>query len=170
MTDRPRLAILTFDPTRRAFCTQSCLSAAAAALTLAGCGGGGGGGGSTPTSPGGSGSTGAALPTANASVAGRTISVALDGSPLAAVGSAAIVRTALGNFLLARTSQEAFTALTAMCTHEGNTVTNFTGSQFVCPVHGSQFNLSGTVAQGPATRPLTTYPTTVSGGSVSFSV
>ena len=111
-----------------------------------------------------------ALATTNASVAGRTISVPLDGSPLAAVGSAAIVRTALGNFLVARTAPETFTALTAVCTHEGNPVANFTGSQFVCPTHGSQFNLSGTVAQGPATRPLTTYPTTLAGGVVSFSV
>ena len=158
--------VVPLTPTRRAFCAQSCLSAAAAALTLAGCGGGS----SSPTSPGGSGTPGSALATANASVAGRTISVPLDGSPLTAVGSAAIVRTALGNFLVARTAPETFTALTAVCTHEGNPVANFTGSQFVCPTHGSQFNLSGTVAQGPATRPLTTYPTTLAGGVVSFSV
>jgi Rieske Fe-S protein len=167
VTDRTRLTVLPSDPTRRAFCAHSCLTAAAAALTLAGCGGGGN---SSPTSPGGSGNTGNALASANASVAGRTISVALDGSPLTAVGSAAIVRTSLGNFLVARTAQETFTALTAVCTHEGNTVANFTGSQFVCPVHGSQFNLSGTVAQGPATRPLTTYPTAFTSGVVSFTV
>lgn len=160
------------DPDRRTFCTYGCLSAAAAALaalTASGCGGGSDGG-STPTSPGGSGTTGSALPAANAMVTGRTISVAVDGSPLTAVGSAALLQTSLGTFLLARTGQDTFSALSAICTHEGNTVTNFTGGQFACPAHGSMFNVSGTVARGPATRALASYPTTFAGGIVSFPV
>lgn len=161
-------SIPRLDPSRRAFCTHGCLSAAAVAL--AGLSAACGGSSSTVTSPGGSGTTGTALATANAAVNGRVISVTVDGSPLTTVGSAALVRTELGNFLLARTTQETFAALSAACTHEGNVVSNFTGSQFVCPVHGSQFNLSGTVARGPATRALATYPTVFAGGIVSFTV
>jgi cytochrome b6-f complex iron-sulfur subunit len=157
------------DPSRRAFCTYGCLSTAAVALSAlaAGCGGEGG---TSATSPGGSGSTGSALPAANATISGRTVAVVVDGSPLATVGSAALLRTSLGNFLVVRTGQDAFTALTATCTHEGNLITNFTGSQFACPVHGSMFNTTGTVARGPATRALATYPTMFANGVVSFPV
>ena len=77
----------------------------------------------------------------------------IDGSPLATVGGAAVVRTSLGNYLLARTGQDTFTALTAVCTHEMNQITNFTGSQFACTFHGSLYTTSGSVARGPATRP-----------------
>jgi cytochrome b6-f complex iron-sulfur subunit len=157
------------DPSRRAFCTYGCLSAAAATLATLTAGCGGGGGGTSSTSPGGSGSTGSALATASATVNGRTITVPLDG-PLAAVGGAALVRTTVGNFLVARTGQDTAAALTATCTHESNTITNFTGSQFACTFHGSLFTTSGSVARGPATRPLTSFPTTVASNTVTFTV
>ena len=157
------------DSSRRTFCSHSCLSAAAVALAAlsSACGGSSG---TDSTSPGGSGTAGSPLASATAAVNGRVVSVALEGSPLTTVGSAALVRTGLGNFLLARTGQETFAALSAACTHEGNLVTNFTGGQFVCTVHGSQFNVSGTVARGPATRALPTYPATLVNGVVSFTV
>jgi cytochrome b6-f complex iron-sulfur subunit len=156
------------DPSRRSFCTHGCLSAAAVAIgaLTAACGGGG----NDSTSPGGSGSTGNPLASVTGDVAGRLVSVPVEGSPLSTVGGAAIVRTSLGNYLVARTTQESFSALTAVCTHEGNQITNFTGSQFACTFHGSMFNASGTVARGPATRPLTSYPTTFSGNTVTFTV
>lgn len=158
------------DSSRRAFCTHSCLSAAAVALAGLSAACGGGSGGTSATSPGGSAATGTALASASATVNGRVVSVVVDGSPLTAVGGAALVRTGLGNFLLARTGQDTVAALGAACTHEGNVVTNFTGTQFVCTVHGSQFNTSGTVARGPATRALPTFATTLAGGVVSFTV
>ena len=162
------IAVTLADPSRRTFCSQGCLSAAAVALTSlsAACGGGG----TSSTSPGGSGTTGSALGSATANVNGRTITVPVDGSPLATVGGAALVRTSAGNFLVARTGQDAFTALTATCTHESNQITNFTGSQFACTFHGSLFNTSGTVARGPATRALTSYPTSFANNVVSFTV
>ncbi len=160
------------DVSRREFCSQGCLSAAAVALgTLAtGCGGSSDGG-STPTGPsaGGSG-TGNPLATASATVSGRTVSVHVDGSPLAAPGGMAIVRTGVGNFLVARTGVDAYVALSAVCTHEGNTVSNANNGQFECPVHGSQFTVAGAVVRGPATRALTTYPVTFANGAVSFAV
>ncbi|BCS31011.2 hypothetical protein TBR22_A02100 [Luteitalea sp. TBR-22] len=100
---------------------------------------------------------------------GRTVSVPLEGA-LATVGGAALVRTAIGNYLVARTGQDTATALTATCTHESNLITNFTGSQFACTFHGSLFTTSGSVARGPATRPLTSFPTTVAGNAVTFTV
>ena len=94
----------------------------------------------------------------------------VDGSPLATVGGVAIVRTPLGNYLVARTGQNTFSALTAVCTHEMNTVSNFTGSQFACTFHGSLYTTSGAVVRGPATRALTSYPTNFAGNVLTFNV
>ena len=80
-------------------------------------------------------------------------------SPLATVGGAAQVRSSGGVFLVARTAQESFTALTATCTHEACTVTGFDSSAFICPCHGSRFNTSGRVLTGPATSSLRTFAT-----------
>lgn len=89
---------------------------------------------------------------------------------LATVGGLAITQTSLGNFLLARTGDNTATALTAICTHEGCTVSNVSGSQFVCPCHGSTFNASGSVANGPASRALQQFPAQVANGAVTFTV
>jgi cytochrome b6-f complex iron-sulfur subunit len=104
-------------------------------------------------------------------VTGRTIAVTVDGSsPLDATGSAALTQTSLGAFLLARTGQDSFSALTAICTHQGCTVTGFSNNRFVCPCHGSQYTTGGTVANGPATRALQSFATQFANGVLTFSV
>ena len=146
--------------TRREFCVHSFQTAslAAAATAIAGCGG-------SPTSPGGgggssSGSGFAALPSINASIAGNAITLNIDaGSPLSAVGAAALINASGRSFLVTRTGQNAFTALTAVCTHEGCTVSTFQSQTFECPCHGSQYSTSGSVLKGPATRALAQFPT-----------
>ena len=114
--------------------------------------------------------SGTPLASVSASVSGRTISVSLASGALATVGGLATTQTSLGNFLLARTGDATVTALTATCTHEGCTVTGFSGNQFVCPCHGSTFNASGTVVNGPANRSLQQFPTQVANGVVTFTV
>ncbi|HEX2176715.1 MAG TPA: Rieske (2Fe-2S) protein [Nocardioidaceae bacterium] len=47
-----------------------------------------------------------------------------------------------------------FQAFSATCTHQGCTVGDVTGGTINCPCHGSKFNLDGTVANGPAAKPL----------------
>jgi cytochrome b6-f complex iron-sulfur subunit len=96
--------------------------------------------------------------------------VSLVSGALATVGGLAITQTSVGNFLLARTGDATVTALTAICTHEGCTVSNMSGNQFVCPCHGSTFNASGSVAKGPANRALQQFPTQVANGVVTFTV
>ena len=137
--------------TRREFCVHSCqtLSLAAVASAIAGCGG-------SPTSSSSSsgGSTLPSLRTINATVVGGVISITIDASsPLATTGTAALVATSSGNFLVSRAG-DAFTTLTAVCTHEGCVVSNFQSGTFECPCHGSQYTTSGTVVKGPATRAL----------------
>jgi cytochrome b6-f complex iron-sulfur subunit len=155
--------------TRRDFCTHVCHAASAIALgsVLQSCGGGGnpagpsgGGGGSVPQ-----------LTSVNATVANGVATLTLDASsPLANVGSAALVRTSAGDLLAARTGQDAFSALTATCTHEACTITGFQSSVFVCPCHGSRFNTAGAVVNGPATRALQTFATQFSGSTLSITL
>jgi len=56
---------------------------------------------------------------------------------------------------------EKLLVLTAICTHQGCTITpEADHSFFYCPCHGSTFDLSGTVMRGPAARnlpPLTAF-------------
>lgn len=59
-----------------------------------------------------------------------------------------------------------FKAFSAICPHAGCTV-NFSGSGFVCPCHGSQFDAAtGAVLSGPASSGLPAIPITVVGGTI----
>jgi Rieske Fe-S protein len=157
------------DQTRREFCTQACQLASMAAVAgplgalLQGCGGGG----SSGTLP----SNVPVLPTVGGTVSGGAVSVNVDGSsPLAPVGSAALVQSSSGLFLVAHAGQDAFNAFSATCTHEMCTIVGFAGSSFVCPCHGSRFSTSGAVENGPATRPLRAFSTRVANNVLTISV
>jgi cytochrome b6-f complex iron-sulfur subunit len=145
--------LISLPQTRRDFCVQACraVSLITVGTALQGCGG-------SPTSP--SGESAPPLSIINGSVASGAVTVAVDaGSPLASTGSAALVRSSAGSFVVARTAQDAFTALTAICTHEGCEVSGFASPEFVCPCHGSRYTTSGAVVAGPATRALRQFTT-----------
>lgn len=149
-------------PTRREFCARSCQAVSLLALgaVLPACGG-------SSTSP----SSAPALPAVSGTLVNRTLSITIDAaSPLAAVGGAATVTAATGSYLVARTAQSAFTAVTAVCTHEGCAVTGFANARYVCPCHGSEFSTSGAVVTGPASSPLRQFPTAFAGSVVTISV
>ena len=60
-----------------------------------------------------------------------------------------------------------FKAFGGVCTHQGVRMSSVRGTAVVCSAHGSTFNTTtGKVANGPATRALKTYATSVSGGFV----
>jgi cytochrome b6-f complex iron-sulfur subunit len=148
--------------TRRQFCLRTCQ--AVSLLTLGavapGCGG-------SSTSP----SSAPALPSVTGTLAGRTLTINVDSSsPLAAVGGAATVTVSTGTYLVARTAQTTVTTVTGVCTHEACAVTGFANSVYVCPCHGSEFNTSGAVVQGPAISPLRQFPTTFANNVVTISV
>jgi len=140
------------DPlSRREFCAHAgqALTLVSIATALHGCGG-------SSTSP----SDAPQLSTINASIAAGTITLTIDaGSPLNAVGAAALVQASGQSFLVSQTSAGSFTALTAICTHEQCTVTGFQNAQYVCPCHGSRYSTSGAVVQGPAPQSLRSFPT-----------
>jgi cytochrome b6-f complex iron-sulfur subunit len=159
------------EKTRREFCGQTCRVASVAALgaalatVLESCGGGG----ASPTSPGGGGSV-SSLPTVNGTASGNAIVLTIDaGSPLSGVGGAALVRSSLGDVLVARTAQDSFTALSAVCTHEAREITGLSGQRYVCPFHGSQFDFAGNVVVGPAPRALRQYNAQLAGSQLTIS-
>lgn len=68
---------------------------------------------------------------------------------------------------LRRTGQNTFIAYALYCTHLGCPIHWLSQARiFLCPCHGSVFNADGTVAGGPAGRPLFTYDVRVQGGNV----
>jgi cytochrome b6-f complex iron-sulfur subunit len=149
---------------RREFCAHA-ISFATIASLIEGCGGGN----SSPTSPGGGGSNVQQLAIINASESFGTVTVNIgSGSPLSNPGSSALVQAGGRSFLVTRVAENSFIALTAVCTHEQNLINGFSSGRFVCPAHGSQFNTSGQVQMGPATRPLQMFPTTFTNGVLTF--
>ena len=74
-----------------------------------------------------------------------------------------------GNYLyvsstiVARDSSGNFVALYDVCPHAGCTLSFNGASQFPCPCHGSIFDESGNVVQGPATSGVKKYTCTLNG-------
>lgn len=64
-----------------------------------------------------------------------------------------------------------FKAFSAVCTHAGCLVDGVQGGTIQCPCHGSQFKIAdGSVANGPASTPLPSYPVAVQAGKLVVTV
>jgi Rieske Fe-S protein len=63
-----------------------------------------------------------------------------------------------------------FKAFTAVCTHQGCTVTKVEDGQIICPCHGSHFSIKdGAPVSGPAGSPLAARKVSVEGDHISLS-
>jgi Rieske Fe-S protein len=102
--------------------------------------------------------------------AGSSVQVTVSGSPLATVGGAALVQSDAGVFLVSRSTDSAFAAVEAVCTHEGCTVDGTDGSVYVCPCHGSRYDRGGHVVHGPATASLRQYSSSFSGDTLTIAL
>jgi Rieske Fe-S protein len=138
-------------------------SCATLATLFSGCGDGS----SSPTSPSGMSST---LGVLAGRFTGSVVQVTAAGSALADVGGAVLVESTAGLFLIARTSESTFSALDAVCTHEGCTITGADGATYVCPCHGSRYNRGGQVMAGPARASLRQFATTFTDGVVTIAL
>ncbi len=68
-----------------------------------------------------------------------------------------------GRFYLVRLDDGGFLAIYRRCTHLGCAVPfDQSSRRFICPCHGSEFNLEGDVLNQPASRPLDLFSLTLS--------
>jgi Rieske Fe-S protein len=76
-----------------------------------------------------------------------------------------------GQFHLVCLSDGSFLALSKSCTHLGCSVPwNEDERKFICPCHGSTFDLHGNVLTAPALRPLDYFPVLIENGLVRVDV
>jgi Rieske Fe-S protein len=80
------------------------------------------------------------------------------------VGSGVIV----DDVVITQPAKGEFNCFSAVCTHAGCNVAEVVGASINCPCHGSSFNLDGTVAKGPADRPLDAKGIVVQGDSIAL--
>jgi Rieske Fe-S protein len=158
----------TLPLSRRQFCAGACQAASGVTLAtlLTACGG------SSPTSPSGSGGGGTVtdLAVRQGQLSGNTVRVNTAGTPLDNVGGAVLVQSTAGVFLVSRSGATSFTALDAVCSHESNTISRSTETEFVCPGHGSRFTRTGQVTLGPARASLRQFNTTFADGVVTITL
>lgn len=83
------------------------------------------------------------------------------------VGGSITIRLKGRDLLLARHSEEGVSAVSPICSHEKCTVAyRRRVKRFECPCHGSFFDVDGNVLNGPATRPLRTWPAYLDKGRI----
>jgi Rieske Fe-S protein len=71
------------------------------------------------------------------------------------------------NIVITQPKAGTFKAFTATCTHQGCQVVEVKGGTINCPCHGSRFKIAdGSVANGPAARPLREIAITVNGSDI----
>jgi Rieske Fe-S protein len=83
------------------------------------------------------------------------------------VGAQASVKINKADVIVYRQDESTVLAYSAICTHAGCTVVPGEDAKFHCPCHDSYFNVAdGSVAGGPAPRPLTRFAATIEGDKV----
>jgi Rieske Fe-S protein len=78
------------------------------------------------------------------------------------VGSGVIV----DDIVITQPTTGVFKGFSSVCPHAGCNVNKITDGKIICPCHNSEFNLDGTVAKGPAKKPLEAKAVTVQGESI----
>ncbi|MFJ8113257.1 Rieske (2Fe-2S) protein [Streptomyces sp. NPDC096132] len=142
---------MTFSPTRRTVLIAT--GGAAAATLAAGCDDDDGGSSSTSTTTDRS-TTGAA-----GEELAKTSEIPVGGGKIFAGPKVVVTQPTEGDFK----------AFSAVCTHQGCTVSTVADGTINCACHKSEFRISdGSVAAGPATEPLPQEQITVTGGSITL--
>lgn len=83
-----------------------------------------------------------------------------DHPELQQIGGFVVLKVNSKKVIVFREDENTYQALSAICTHQGCTVSLNQSDQLDCPCHDSRFSAAGDVIQGPATRPLASYAVT----------
>lgn len=83
---------------------------------------------------------------------------------LANVGGVAMITLGSAPVAVVRTGTSSFLALSRICPHQGGIV-QLSGNDFVCPVHGATYNLSGQWIGGQRASSLHQYTTSYDAAS-----
>lgn len=76
-----------------------------------------------------------------------------------------------GRFYLACLEDGSFLALSRTCTHLGCSIPwDMEAQKFICPCHGSSFDITGAVLTPPASRPLPTHPLRIENGVIRVNI
>ncbi|PYC73985.1 FeS-binding protein [Streptomyces tateyamensis] len=135
---------------RTLLCCGAAVLAGGSAVAVAGCSSAGASGGS------GSGST-ATTP------ARSTAAVEVGAAADVPVGGGKVFRDQL--VVVTQPTAGQYKAFSARCTHAGCIVDQVKDNQIQCPCHGSRFSTGdGAVQDGPAPKPLPSYPVSVENG------
>ncbi|WP_326646268.1 Rieske (2Fe-2S) protein [Streptosporangium sp. NBC_01755] len=103
-------------------------------------------------------------PAEAAEEAGETAGPVLAKTSGIPVGGGRIIN---GKWVVTQPVKGTFRAFSAKCTHQGCPVSTIRGGTINCPCHGSRFRIAdGSVARGPATRPLARRKIKVSKGVI----
>jgi Rieske Fe-S protein len=78
------------------------------------------------------------------------------------VGKPELVKKGLPKPVIIYRSEDSIRAISPKCTHRGCTVAVKKKNTYACPCHGAQFDYTGAVTRGPATRDLELYDIEVS--------
>ncbi|MEV4750287.1 Rieske (2Fe-2S) protein [Streptosporangium sp. NPDC049248] len=103
-------------------------------------------------------------PAEAAEEAGETAGPVLARTSSIPVGGGRIIN---GRWVVTQPVKGTFRAFSAKCTHQGCAVATIRGGTINCPCHGSRFRIAdGSVARGPAGRPLARRKIKVSKGVI----
>lgn len=101
------------------------------------------------------------------SASGTTIDLSEPANAALTTVGGAMIKNSI---IIARTGATTFVAVAKACTHQGTTIEYEHGnSRFHCPNHSSNFNLDGTVMNGPANTALKKYTATLNGNILTIS-
>ncbi|MFJ2403722.1 Rieske (2Fe-2S) protein [Streptomyces xanthochromogenes] len=154
---------------------RTVLVAAAGAAALAGCSNSSDSGGSSSPTPGAPSGSASATPGASSppAASGESSPPAQAGQVLAKVSDIPVGGGKIfaeQKVVVTQPTAGTFKGFSAICTHQGCTVSTVADGTIDCPCHGSKYRIAdASVANGPATRPLPARQITVDKDSILLS-